>query len=357
MAFTVENVSSSTVDSSTDKYQLAEEYIAEFLKSGYSEYYDIGNISFDFSDQLASKSADSLIVEVIMKSTLNAKSALELPMIAGMLDAANIANYDGLSTNREICKNNNVSEEKAIVAATLIDQMVSDVESSIGKETETYFVFLVTFNESESGIDCSNLLVEQGDEYFDAKEILPESRTKLYSVGLDTFWTEVEKRNAVSTTKASYDRLDARDYVNDYVIHNNNANCWLHGTSCGVDQQPSYYNSSYSYYTHNDCANFVSQALEYGGISTDNTWEPYTSAWINCDYLEDYLVDEYLVSSSSNYYAAAGGIFFLGDSSDLYHVEMIVYNDTVTRKSNCHSNDRYQRAYSSSYGYKFYILW
>jgi RNA polymerase sigma-70 factor (ECF subfamily) len=357
MAYNIETRPANIIIESPEKYQLAKDYIIEHLKSGYSEYYDIGDILFYFDDHFEGGVSESLKVEVIMETTLKAKSAMDLPMIAGMLDAANLTKYDEVNMVSTINEKNKVTEKEAITAARLIEQMVTDVESCIGKETETYFTFIVAFEKNDYGIACNKLLVEQGNKFVSADEILPEMRDELYNIGRDTFWGEVANRQKMVGTKASYDRLDARDYVNEYVIHNNNANCWLHGTSCGVDQQPSYYNSSYSYYTHNDCANFVSQALKFGGIPTDSNWEPYTSAWINCNYLEDFLVDESLVTSSSNYYAAAGGIFFLGDSSSLYHVEMIVYNDTVTRKSNCHSNDRYQRAYGSSYGYKFYILW
>ena len=48
------------------------------------------------------------------------------------------------------------------------------------------------------------------------------------------------------------------------------------------------YNSAYNSYG-NDCANFASQCLEAGGLSTDDTWTSYTGAWIGAISLHDYL--------------------------------------------------------------------
>lgn len=41
-------------------------------------------------------------------------------------------------------------------------------------------------------------------------------------------------------------------------------------------------NTAYADHTTNDCANFVSQCLAAGGIPTNDTWKPESSAWIGC---------------------------------------------------------------------------
>lgn len=94
MAYNIETRPANIIIESPEKYQLAKDYIIEHLKSGYSEYYDIGDILFYFDDHFEGGVSESLKVEVIMETTLKAKSAMDLPMIAGMLDAANLTKYD-----------------------------------------------------------------------------------------------------------------------------------------------------------------------------------------------------------------------------------------------------------------------
>ena len=48
------------------------------------------------------------------------------------------------------------------------------------------------------------------------------------------------------------------------------------------------YNEAYDAYGA-DCANYVSQCLVAGGLSTDDTWKIYTGPWINAISLHDYL--------------------------------------------------------------------
>lgn len=48
------------------------------------------------------------------------------------------------------------------------------------------------------------------------------------------------------------------------------------------------YNPNFASYADNDCANFVSQCLEAGGIKRDGTWYPGSLAWNRCDYMISY---------------------------------------------------------------------
>ena len=77
-------------------------------------------------------------------------------------------------------------------------------------------------------------------------------------------------------------RQNARWYISHYTSNpGENQKC------SGIDvlQDTSYYNSAYSYVWTitgcDDCTDYVSQALHYGGIPTDSTWfpNPYNVAW------------------------------------------------------------------------------
>ena len=48
------------------------------------------------------------------------------------------------------------------------------------------------------------------------------------------------------------------------------------------------YNPNFASYADNDCANFVSQCLEAGGIKRNDTWYPGSLAWNRCDYMISY---------------------------------------------------------------------
>lgn len=52
----------------------------------------------------------------------------------------------------------------------------------------------------------------------------------------------------------------------------------------------------YSYYDGADCANFVSQCLMAGGMTTNSTWTMNSTAWINADALKNYLRDNNLAT-------------------------------------------------------------
>lgn len=48
------------------------------------------------------------------------------------------------------------------------------------------------------------------------------------------------------------------------------------------------YNPNFASYADNDCANFVSQCLEAGGIKRSDKWYPGSPAWNSCDYMISY---------------------------------------------------------------------
>jgi hypothetical protein len=93
-----------------------------------------------------------------------------------------------------------------------------------------------------------------------------------------------------------------------------------------------------------DCANFVSQAIHYAGISTDDTWEPYEIAWINTGHssayygLVEYMVDQgFFFEETDKYKAFAGSIMYWNRYS---HVGMVNANDTITMTFCAHTVDK-----------------
>jgi hypothetical protein len=63
---------------------------------------------------------------------------------------------------------------------------------------------------------------------------------------------------------------------------------------CGVLRDMTAWNPNYYYQPSEcvDCANYVSQAMRYGGTPTSSTWQPYTDAWMNVDDLQSYMLSQ-----------------------------------------------------------------
>ncbi len=141
-----------------------------------------------------------------------------------------------------------------------------------------------------------------------------------------------------------YYHSSATYYINTYTSNNDNScstvradhsrwNCSSYSSSC---------NSGSNLYCA-DCADYVSQALKYGGCTTNSIWKPYTYAWVNVSGLKDHFISDgrgYWVSSLSS--LQAGDIAFIPWS----HVVMV--SATGPHRYSAHTNDRLKYSWSSS---------
>lgn len=139
-----------------------------------------------------------------------------------------------------------------------------------------------------------------------------------------------------------YDRLAARDYG---YSSNPTKVCQSGSTTT---QDASYYNSQYTYYNCNDCANYVSQCLYKGGIPKDSTWSPGSASWIQANTLISYMLNKgYIYSATANTCVAGYPMKVRGQQ----HVELMVYNDGQNRLANAHTNDKYWVPYYDTMDY------
>lgn len=137
-----------------------------------------------------------------------------------------------------------------------------------------------------------------------------------------------------------YSHSDATYYIRAYTSEASKP-C-VSGSS--TTQDPSYYNPAYSWYQCNDCANYVSQALYFGGIPMNSTWRPYTYAWINVDGLKNFMVNSYYWASASRSTCLPGDPLTWGSD----HVAMCSYNQGGVFKYCAHTSDRKDYIYSGS---------
>ncbi|NLW16397.1 MAG: hypothetical protein GX033_01865 [Firmicutes bacterium] len=154
----------------------------------------------------------------------------------------------------------------------------------------------------------------------------------------------------------NYDRIAARDYARRYTSNVPFTAVYKYdcGANLNVYRDQTKWNSNYPKYCHSDCANFVSQCLEAGGLPRDATWAPGKSAWISVSAMETYMLNKGYWKESDFQTAVAGAVIRMPS-----HIVMISQNDTVTRTRCGHTNDVKDLPYTSSDAGKwvFYTLW
>ncbi len=105
-------------------------------------------------------------------------------------------------------------------------------------------------------------------------------------------------------------------------------------------------NPRYNYYTGNNCANYVSQILEYSGLKTDSSWHNAKYNYINCGGLQNYLYKTYKVKYDRNLNIKAGDIIVT--NGDLGHVMFVMQVKNGKIIANANTNDRNQTTVNRS---------
>lgn len=207
---------------------------------------------------------------------------------------------------------------------------MSTVAENIGNSME--LTFPVVLNVSASST-INSILGWSNHENFPLSNYFPATEAQMYQSGLAHAENIVAAASPIAdeinVAQVIYYRVDARNYANLYT---SNATSTYNGS--GTLMNPNYYNKNYVFHVDADCANFVSQAIHYGGIATTTIWQPQTYAWCNAQGLISYFRDTVKMIQVSDFTScAAGGIIgCMRSSSDLCdHVVMCVLNDTVNR--------------------------
>ena len=173
----------------------------------------------------------------------------------------------------------------------------SDVTDVMGYGTQHKMTF-----ENENG--AYKLIEDSFDERFItgacSTDVLATTATEKEEIDC-TIELMGTREQGIYAARSSYNVQDAIVYANIYC--GKAAASRNYSSSGGVStgtMHPSLYNSAYSYYNNADCANFVSQCLEAGGLPTDSTWKTYTTAWVNAKGLANYLINKGYVSYTAN---------------------------------------------------------
>lgn len=303
-------------------------------------HWKLRTVNLEEQSRIAKDGRMEVVYEVKVEHTLNFATPEEVPLLKGeraylfsqgnTLDAVRRAAadqelaywhnqfYDAIHTPQEASEQLKVTVELSD-AGTLRPESVRIFMAGPTGEFRPVEEFL-------SNLTTEEEIVEQGKKAME--NVLNDART------------------TPSATNALYNRTNAVSYINKYTSATTKA-C----SGGSAYQDPSKYNSAYSYYACNDCANFVSQALKAGGIPTTSTWKGGTSAWINVDSLKSYMVGTKAYWKSISCSAAKNGdVILLGTSSDYYHTMMTVGNNgSSTLTYSAHTNDRLKSTISYTY--------
>lgn len=324
--------------------------IEKILCDSYSEFYDINSVVSEAVNSKIEEDIFTAKIHTTLNTVLKAKSVQELPFVQGMIQASEISDVK-----------TGLSEIKKKEISTIIEDKVSELERYIGTSSDSNFWLYVDAKivNGSLNLDTLNIMAENIDRLIPITDILPASASEQRKDGIAEMQYRIDKPIITNNTTeikptaySAYRRLAARDYALAFVGQDVST-CYKHGTTCGIYQDPSKYNANFSYFLHNDCANFVSQCLNAGDVWSDNVWYPDSYAWINTQGLKNYMLTTKGYWYASNYANANAGSVLYTSSS---HVVLITLNDTVTHRFTGHTNDRYNVTFTNQSGYAYYML-
>lgn len=320
----------------------------------YTDIYTISDASAYLMNQTMDENGNAVyIVETSFKRTLKAASALEIPAIAGMIEA-----------KKQLEDPVEIQAAEEYIAARIADME----ENYIGVEQDTNVTLRVTLPavlptsaSLKNAVTHETIEVECGigeDEYGPLDAIAPRSATEQQETGSALVEEAVsiaslmtDRGTPHNATILDYNRIAARNYAR------------LFSCDKGIStDHPSCHNGKYEFFEGNDCANFVSQCLENGGLPRDSQWYPYSSYWKTTGNsgsgLRQYITNNDLFFKTTNVNKAfAGSIInqLNSNGTNAGHVGLIDQNDFSTVTFCAHTNCRNSKPVSFI-GYKNYYV-
>lgn len=93
-------------------------------------------------------------------------------------------------------------------------------------------------------------------------------------------------------TRSIYNVQNVINYANTYcgIALSNQDYSDFDGVTSAGNNKTLYNTAEYTVYSGRDCANFVSQCLYAGGLTTDTVWKKDSYAWVNAAGLANYLI-------------------------------------------------------------------
>lgn len=313
------------------KDQIIQNVIDEVTDS-YSEHYQIIDISASIAKVENTGAKIIVDIEVDFVKVLKAESASDVPYLCGLE-----------SKLQEI-----TDPTEKMLLEQKIDIVRADLEEFyIGQPQKEWSAFRYSLdlpqtrtffqnNLSDAVNNAEIIFVDEFDNEYDISVFEPDTAQELEKQGVEDAIAIVQSEPSISlmanTNARNYNRIAARNYARDYALK---------------------YNKSYSVYSGNDCANFVSQALYAAGIPTTTTWRADSLTWIRAREVESYMVNQgYFWHTKDKYSAFAGSIIAW---TDIQHVGIVDQNDYTTMTYCVHTNDRLSASFKTLSNVQFAV--
>lgn len=329
----------------------------ERVLEGYNDYYTISSYDWTAGELEIADNHATLNLFVTFLGTMIEKSIGETAYVKGMCDALQIPNTAEAIDNL-IASDDILSADQSVVAC-VVGQEIADYAKYIGVETDFNFYLKVEADLDEIGVveDSIEVYAENIEEYIPLEEMFPSPRNELYEQGrahvqdIENVYEANAAQVGLLAETRSYERNYGYlvEYATTYTSNTDDSTvCDCGSSSCSAKQQKAYWNNSqYGYYDsllHNDCADFISQAMYYAGVAEDESWyatqggTTRSIVWVNVARLESCMTHRGVWSSIAKSDVTYGDIVRYTDFS---HVVMVTYKDADnTVKYSGHTRDR-----------------
>ncbi|MDR1001543.1 MAG: amidase domain-containing protein [Clostridiales bacterium] len=342
--------------------QVVSDYLYDFVVDSYSEYYTIDDWNATIFHTVNNGATVTAEADVEFTKTLKVQSVSELPYMKAVANVQNSLSNSESQANTVFA---NLSPNQLVQASALVNNEIafqqSELQQYIGVKQNCTDRFRMSFDAASLVVDDTSLEVYYGVDYFPKEDFIPDTEAVMIRSATDKLSASIAEKTAEPIAKAAvtlpvYHRLTARTYAYTY---------WQNYNPAFPNQNPN----------GGDCANYVSQCINAGGIPMDNLWKStlstWTVSWVNTGKntqpnnagLWRYMTN-YLGTSGKQYFdevlrsqAAAGG--FILWKTGYSHVAFIVANDTVTMLYNAHNTNRENASFSTpefaNYDYRFFF--
>lgn len=334
LAVAIMALSSAFATASVDESAIAEKVLTD-VTTLYEDFYTISDAKAEIQGMTTDNTGNTIVTIVAsFNRTLKATCAEDIPYIQGLESAlAELTDINAIS-----------------VARAYIDAKKADLEDNyIGVPQDTFLELQVTIPTGATRSMAANNIGLDNVEYIGmfrnvpAEELAPASTQDMIESGQTAVQTLTKSSTArsvntisISDRIKSYNRTLARDYARTWSC-----------TGGYLNDHKSCHNPDYKFYDSNDCTNFVSQCLAYGGLEPDDDWKPYTDPWTTTGNLgngiRQYVTNNGLFfHSTSETKAFAGSIInWLNDNgTNAGHVGLVDQNDTITMTFCAHTRCR-----------------
>lgn len=362
-----------------ENYELSVDEIIsaiEPLISAEEEYYTIHDIAIDSAiTELADDGIFKTICSVRLSMCLKATCVDELPYIEGILEAVGVDRLEKCTPSElmkcESTRNLQMSETESVSAIAshdnasyLFAKTVADKATGIASLYSSYigitsdFVFDIAIeSDAEYNIigvyGIGDTAAKDNSTFFPLSDYYPPEKETMREQGRIDLLAEIRSvqignAESINSLPPLYNNTAACNYAIQYSSEASVSQTCPHGNT-RIDL--SKYSSFYTYYCHKDCANFVSQCICAGNIPTDAVWYPTSYSWATVSGLRNYFYTQKNYWKTSSFFACnAGGIIINQNTSgEYYHVNLCVYNDTITHKYAAHNADHNNKVFTSTY--------